>query len=401
MTERAFLTGNKATAYGAMYARVQVVAAYPITPQTTIVERIADLVAEGKMEAKYVKVESEHSAMAAAVAASNTGVRAFTATSSHGLALMHEVLMWAAGARTPVVLVNVNRAMGPPWSVWADHQDAMAERDSGVIQFWCENNQEIFDTIPMAFKVAENKDILLPAMINQDAFFLSHTSEPVQLPDQEVVDEFLPPYHGKYRLDVDDPKGFGSLVMPPQYMEFRAHMARSMNKAREIIKKVDREWEEITGRSYGGMMDLYRCEDAEFVLFGAGTMMSTAKDVVDELRKEGRKVGVARLRVFRPFPIDEIRYLADRVLALGVLDRTYTFGQGGPLFNEANAQMYNYNHRPPTKNYVIGVGGRDVQPKHIRSVFDDLEKVSKEGYGEEGEIHWWGLLDDDIPEVEK
>ena len=401
MTERMFLTGNKATAYGAMYARAQVIAAYPITPQTTIVERIADLISEGKMEAEYIKVESEHSAMAASMAASNTGVRAFTATSSHGLALMHEVLMWAAGARTPVVLVNVNRAMGPPWSVWADHQDAMAQRDTGLIQFWCENNQEIFDTISMAYKVTENEDILLPAMINQDAFYLSHTSEPVELPDQEDIDNFLPPYHGKYRLDVNDPKGFGSLIMPPQYMEFRAHMARSMDKARDVIKKVDKEWEEITGRSYGGMMDFYRCEDAEFVLFGAGTMMSTAKDVVDELRKEGRKVGIARLRVFRPFPIDEIRYLADRVNALGVLDRTYTFGRGGPLFNETNSQMYNYSNRPPTKNYVIGVGGRDVQPKHIRAVFDDLEKVSKEGYGDEGEIHWWGLLDGNTPEVEK
>lgn len=394
------LTGNKATAYGSMYARAQVIAAYPITPQTTIVERIADLIAEGRMDANYIMVESEHSAMAATVAASNTGVRAFTATSAHGLALMHEVLIWAAGARTPCVLVNVNRAMGPPWSVWADHQDAMAQRDTGLIQFWCENNQEIFDTVIMAYKVAENHDILLPAMINQDAFYLSHTSEPVDLPDQEVVDQYLPPMDPAFKLDVENPMGFGSLVMPPQYMEFRAHIARSMDKARDVIRKADKEWEEITGRSYGGMMDMYQCEDAEFILFGAGTMMSTAKDVVDELRAEGRKVGIARLRVFRPFPIDEVRYLADRAHAIGVLDRTYTFGQGGPLFNETNAQMYNYKNRPPTKNYVIGVGGRDVQPKHIRGVFDDLEKVAKEGYGEEGEIHWWGLLDGKTPEVE-
>ena len=395
------LTGNKATAYGAMYARAQVIAAYPITPQTTIVERIADLISEGRMHAKYVKVESEHSAMAASVAASNTGARAFTATSAHGLALMHEVLMWAAGARTPCVLVNVNRAMGPPWSVWADHQDAMAERDTGVIQFWCENNQEIFDTVIMAYKVAEDHDVMLPAMINQDAFYLSHTSEPVDLPDQEAVDGYLPPLDPMVKLDVEDPKGFGSLIMPPQYMEFRAHMARSMDNAREKIRKADREWEELTGRSYGGMMDMYRCEDAEFVLFGAGTMMSTAKDVVDELRKENRRVGIARLRVFRPFPVDEVRYLADRVHALGVMDRTYTFGRGGPLYNEVNGQLYNYSNRPSTKNYVIGVGGRDVRPKHIRALFDDLERVSKEGYGDEGEIHWWGLLDGTTPEVEK
>jgi len=395
------MAGNKATAYGAMLARAQVIAAYPITPQTTIVERIADLISEGKWDAKYVKVESEHSAMAASVAASNTGARAFTATSAHGLALMHEVLMWAAGARTPCVLVNVNRAMGPPWSVYADHQDAMAQRDTGIMQFWCENNQEILDTIILAYKVAEDPNVLLPAMINQDAFYLSHTSEPVDIPDQEIVDGFLPPFKAQIKLDVDNPQGFGSFIMPPQYMEFRAHMARGMDNAREIIRKADREWAELTGRSYGGMMDLYRCEDAEHILFGAGTMMSTAKDVVDALRKEGRKVGVARLRVFRPFPFEEVRYLADRAHAIGVLDRTFTFGQGGPLYNEVNGQLYNHRNRPPTKNYIVGVGGRDVRPKHIRGIFDDLARFEKEGYDHEGEVHWWGLLDGATPEVEQ
>jgi pyruvate/2-oxoacid:ferredoxin oxidoreductase alpha subunit len=397
---REIMSGNKATAYGAMLARAQVVAAYPITPQTTIVERIADLIAEGLWDAKYVMVESEHSAMAATVAASNTGARAFTATSSHGLALMHEVLMWAAGARTPCVLVNVNRAMGPPWSVYADHQDAMAERDTGVIQFWCENNQEILDTIIMAYKVAEDQDILLPVMVNQDAFYLSHTSEPVDIPDQKLVDSYLPPFRPKIILDVDDPKGYGSFIMPPQYMEFRAHMARSMDAARDKIRKADKEWAELTGRSYGGMMDMYRCEDAEHILFGAGTMMSTAKDVVDDLRKEGRKVGIARLRVFRPFPFEEVRYLADRACAIGVLDRTFTFGKGGPLYNEFNAQIYNHKNRPPTKNYIVGVGGRDVRQKHIRGLFNDLARFEKKGYGEEGEVHWWGLLDGNTPEVE-
>jgi pyruvate/2-oxoacid:ferredoxin oxidoreductase alpha subunit len=339
--------------------------------------------------------------MAASVAASNTGARAFTATSSHGLALMHEVLMWAAGARTPCVLVNVNRAMGPPWSVYADHQDAMAQRDTGIIQFWCENNQEILDTIIMAYRVAEDKGVLLPAMINQDAFYLSHTSEPVDIPDQGLVDGYLPPFVTDVKLDIDKPMGFGSFIMPPQYMEFRAHMARSMDQARDVIRKADKEWSEITGRSYGGMMDMYKCDDAEHILFGAGTMMSTAKDVVDDLRKEGRKVGIARLRVFRPFPFEEVRYLADRAHAIGILDRTFTFGKGGPLYNETNAQMYNHSNRPPTKNYIVGVGGRDVRPKHIRGIFDDLAKFEKDGYGKEGEVHWWGLLDGETPEVEQ
>jgi len=395
------MAGNKATAYGAMLARAQVIAAYPITPQTTIVERIADLIAEGRWAPKYVKVESEHSAMAACIAASNTGARAFTATSAHGLALMHEVLMWAAGARTPVVLVNVNRAMGPPWSVYADHQDAMAQRDTGIMQYWCENNQEILDTIIMAYKISEDKDVLLPALINQDAFYLSHTSEPVDIPDQEVVDGYLPGFETSVKLDIDAPKGFGSFIMPPQYMEFRAHMARAMEGAREKIIKADREWSEITGRSYGGMMDMYKCEDAELVLFGAGTMMSTAKDVVDELRKEGRKVGIARLRVFRPFPAIESRQLAKNARAIGVLDRTFTFGNGGPLFNEFNSALYNHGDRPPTKNYIVGVGGRDMRQKHIRGIFDDLERFSRNGYDHEGEVHWWGLLDGSTPEAEQ
>ena len=233
---RTTMTGNEACAWGALLANVDVVAAYPITPQTSIVEKIADFVSKGEMKSQFIKVESEHSAMAACIAASNTGTRTFTATSSHGLALMHELLMWAAGARLPIVMGNVNRSMGPPWSVWADHQDTMAQRDTGWMKFYCESNQEVLDTILMAYKTVENHDILIPAMIIEDAFILSHTSEAVDIPDQELVNKYLPAFNPAFKLDVDDPKGFGSLAMPDDYMEFRYNIGRAMEVLYIILK---------------------------------------------------------------------------------------------------------------------------------------------------------------------
>ncbi|RLF76695.1 MAG: pyruvate ferredoxin oxidoreductase [Thermoplasmata archaeon] len=395
---RMLLTGNKTTAYSAMRSRVQVVSAYPITPQTTIVEHIAEFIADGLMKAEYIQVESEHSAMAAAIAASNTGARAFTATSAHGLLLMHEMLHWATGARLPVVMVNVNRALGPPWSVWADHLDSISQRDTGWMQYYVENNQEIFDTVIMAYKVSERPDIMLPSMISQDAFYLSHTVEPVDIVEQEVVDNYLPPYDPPYRLDVNNPAGFGSLVMPNHYYEFRYKIAEAMEKAKKYIKEAAEEWYEITGRDYRGLLDCYRCEDADVVLFGAGTMMSTAKEVVDWMRAEGKKVGVARIRVFRPFPGEDVRKVADGAAAIGVMDRAYGFGRGGAFFNEVNSALYNHRNRPPTKNYIIGLGGRDVKPRHIRAIFNDLLKVKDEGL--DGEFRWFGLRRENMPEEE-
>ncbi|MDG6220339.1 MAG: pyruvate ferredoxin oxidoreductase, partial [Candidatus Thermoplasmatota archaeon] len=313
---REVITGNVASAYGAKLARAQVVAAYPITPQTTIVEKIADFVANGEMDTQYVKVESEHSAMAACIAASNTGARAYTASSSHGLLLMHEELIWASGARTPVVMSNVNRANGPPWSVWADHHDAMAQRDTGWMQVYAETNQEVLDTILMQYKVGEKRHIMLPSMVLEDAFILSHTMEPVDIPDQELVDSFLPKYDPEFKVEPGKPMGFGSLVMPELYMEFRYKIAKAMDDARDEMRKVHKEFEEVFGRKYE-MVDFYKCEDADAVLVIAGSVASTAKDVVDKMRKEGKKVGLARLRVFRPFPYEEFRWLGKNVSTIG------------------------------------------------------------------------------------
>ncbi len=381
------ITGNYASSYGAKLARAQVIAAYPITPQTTVVEKIAEFVASGEMDTQYIKVESEHSAMAACITASQTGARTFTATSAHGLTLMHEMLIWASGARTPVVMTNVNRAMAPPWSVWADHLDSVAQRDTGWIQYYCETNQEVLDTIITAYKVGESRDILLPSFLTLDAFYLSHTYETVDIPDQEAVDKFLPSFDPPYKLDVNDPHLFGSLSFPHQfYMEWRYQIAMAMEKAREKILEIDKAFEETFGRSHGGLLDLYRCDDAEVVLIAAGTMASTIRAVVDQYRENGEKIGLARLRVFRPFPAKEVRELAEKVEVIGVLDRSYSFGHGGAFYAETGGALYNCPDKPILKNYVVGIGGRDVTPKTVEGIIDNALKIKEKGLDKE--IEW-------------
>jgi 2-oxoisovalerate ferredoxin oxidoreductase alpha subunit len=381
------ITGNYASSYGAKLARAQVIAAYPITPQTTVVEKIAEFVASGEMDTQYIMVESEHSAMAACITASQTGARAFTATSAHGLTLMHEMLIWASGARTPVVMTNINRAMAPPWSVWADHLDSVAQRDTGWIQYYCESNQEVLDTIITAYKVSESREILLPSMLTLDAFYLSHTYETVDIPDQEEVDKFLPSFDPPYKFDVEDPHLFGSLSFPHQfYMEWRYQIAESMNKARNKILEVDAEFQKTFGRSHGGLLDLYRCDGADVVLIAAGTMASTIREVVDQYREKGEKVGLARLRVFRPFPAKEVRELAEKVDVIGVLDRSYSFGHGGAFYAETGGALYQSPEKPILKNYVVGIGGRDVTPKTVEGILDNALKIKDKGLDKE--IEW-------------
>ena len=392
------VTGNYAAAYAALLARVDVIAAYPITPQTFIVEHLSEFVNDGELDAEFIPVESEHSAMAACIAASNTGVRTFTATSSHGLLLMHELLGWATGARTPIVMVNVNRANGPPWSVWADHLDSIMQRDTGWIQFFAENNQEVLDSMMICYKVSEDPDVLLPSMVSEDAFYLSHTAEPVDIPEQAQVDAWLPKFKPVFKLDVDNPKGFGSLVMPPNYMEFRYKIAQAMDTARDRIRKATKDFANEFGRDYGGLLDLYHTDDADMVLVAAGSNASTCREVVDGLRAEGKKVGLARLRTFRPFPYEEIRELAQGAKAIGVLDRAYAFGHCGPFMSEITGALYNTDIRIPIKNYIIGLGGRDVRPKHLRAIYRNLEKVASEGVDQE--CKWFGLIDGNTPEEE-
>jgi len=383
---RMVMTGNYASAYGAKLARAEVIAAYPITPQTSIVEKLAEFVATGELKAKFIPVESEHSAMAACIAAQTAGARTYTATSSHGLTLMHEVLMWASGARLPIVMTNVSRAMAPPWSVWVDHMDSIAQRDTGWLQFFCQSNQEVLDTIIMAYKVCESAGVMLPAMIIEDAFILSHTSEPVDVPEQQLVDSFLPAYSPDLKIEVGKAYGFGSLVKPDQYMEFRYKAMLAMKEAHDRILRVEQEFKHVFGREHGGLLERYRCEDAETVLVTAGSVAGTAKDVVDALRANGQRVGLARIRVFRPFPHDEIRSLASKLEGIAVLDRSYTFGAAGAMFTEVKASVYSCQKRPVMKNYIAGLGGRDITPKILERIFEDIQVIAKRGA--EDEVEW-------------
>lgn len=369
------LSGNEAAAYGAMLARAEVISAYPITPQTKIVEKIADLIADGRFKTEFIKVESEHSAMAACISASLVGARTFTATSSQGLLLMHEMLHWASGSRTPVVMVNINRAVAPPWSVWADQTDSIAQRDTGWIQYYCESCQEVVDTIMQAYRVCEDPRVLLPAMLSEDAFFLSHTSEIVDLPPQEELDAFLGTYEPDVRLDIDNPRSFGSLSMPHQwYPEFRYKIQEGMEHAVEAIERVDREYGSLFGRSYGGLLDLYRCEDADTVIVAAGSMCSTIRAAIEELRSEGVKVGMARIRVFRPFPTEAFRALAKDVRSLVVLDRSFSMGSEGAFFSEVKAALYPLSDRPDVRGFAVGIGGRDITIETIRSIITDSQR---------------------------
>lgn len=379
------IEGSHASSYAVELARVQVISAYPITPQTGVVEKLSEIVASKKLNARFIKVESEHSAMAACIGASAAGARAFTATSSQGLALMHELLHWAAGSRLPIVMVNVNRAMAPPWSIYADQTDSLSQRDTGWMQFYCESNQEVLDTVLQAYKIAES--VYLPCMINLDAFFLSHTSEPVALPKQSLVDEFLPPYDPPFRLDPDNPHAFGGLVGPDGYMELRYKIHQAMEEARVKIKEVDDEYGEKFGRSYGGLVEGYETDDSEIVLATAGTAASTARIVVDDLRARGSPVGLLKIRAFRPFPVDEVRSLARHVKKIGVLDRNFSFGATGIFYQEIKAALYNAEHRPPVFGFVVGLGGRDITPAVIEELFDHLMKNNVP----ESESIWIGL----------
>ncbi len=361
------MTGNKAVAYGAKLSRVQVIAAYPITPQTTIIEYLADFCARGELKAEFIKVESEHSALAACVGASATGARAFTATSGQGLLLMHEIIHWAAGARLPIVLANVNRAVAPGWSIWTEQNDSLSQRDTGWMQFYVESNQEALDTVIQAYKTAEK--VSLPAMVVLDAFVLSHTSEIVDVPPQEMVDEYLPPYQPQYKLDVDDPRAFGGLVFPADWTELRYKIQEAHQKAIEVAKEADREYGELFGRSYG-LLEKYPQDEAEVILVTSGTVTSTARDVIDQWREQGRKVSLLKVRLFRPFPIQEVRKALEGAEKVAVIDRNISFGHGGIFAQEIKSALYNSPHRPVLFSFIAGLGGRDITPATVEKVLN-------------------------------
>lgn len=377
------IEGTHAASYAAKLARVEVVAAYPITPSSSVVELLSEMCAKGELRARFIKVESEHSAMASCVGASAAGARAFTATSSHGLALMHEMLHWAAGGRLPIVMVNVNRAMGPPWTIWADQTDSLSQRDTGWMQYYCESNQEVLDSVLMAYKVSET--VRMPTMLNLDAFFLSHTCEPVDIPAQEDVDAFLPPWKPDLKIDPDDPKTFGGLATAEYYMELRYMMEEAMDQARGVILEVAREFEKRFGRRYD-LIEPFMTDGAEILLITSGTATSTARIAVADMRKRGFPVGLLKMRVFRPFPANEVRELVAGVPKVAVIDRNICFGVGGIFCQEVKAALCNLETRPAVYGYVAGLGGRDITPE----VIEDIITSTLEAAGPESDIIWIG-----------
>lgn len=365
----AIMTGNEAVAMGVKLARVKFISAYPITPQTTIVEKLADMVADRELDSRYVEVESEHSAMAAVLASELTGVRSYTATSSHGLLYMHEMLHWVAGQRLPLVMSVVNRAIGPPWNIWGDQSDTMNQKDTGWLQVYCESNQEALDTIIMGYKISENTDVMLPLMSMEDAFILSHTSEPVNVPEQKLVNQFLPDLDLSFRIDVDNPKGYGSYSTPDgPFMELKKDMRNSMHAARKVIEKVTAEFSETFGRDYSGLIEEFMMEDAEYALIASGTLASSGKYVVKQLREKGHKVGLIRMRFFRPFPDEEIRKAVKGLRAVGTLDRSLAFGTGGNTYVEVATSLYGKSD-VAIYGFTAGLGGRDVKIEDFEEMF--------------------------------
>jgi pyruvate/2-oxoacid:ferredoxin oxidoreductase alpha subunit len=356
-------TGNEAVAWAVARAGAEVVAAYPITPQTTIIEHLAALVQKGISRAEYVPVESEHSALAACIGAAHAGARAFTATSGQGLALMHELVHWAAGARLPIVLVDVNRAMAPPWSIWTDQNDSLSQRDTGWIQLYCEDAQELFDAVVQAFALAPR--VSLPVMVVADAFFLSHTAEPISIPDPGELDGLIPEWRAPWRIEPDRPKAVGALAQPAEYERMRRALADAHDRALREIEALRAEWYRRFRRG-AGLLERYRCGDADEIVLASGTVAGTARAAVDALRARGRRTGLVKVRAFRPFPAVALREALGGARRVAVLDRNCSYGASGIFCQELRAALHGVEGAPAVHGFVAGMGGRDVTPARIQ-----------------------------------
>lgn len=386
------LNGNEAVAYVVKQADVDVVAAYPITPQTIIVERLGEYVAKGEVNMEFICVESEHSALSACLAASAMGARVFTASASAGLALMHEILYVTSGCRAPVVMAVVNRTFSSPANIHCEHTDSMVERDSSWIQMYVENSQEAYDSMIQAFRIAEHPDIMLPIMVCLDGFTLSHTLENVRVLPDDAVRNFVgnrefplvTNHRGKtvpFKLDFENPITIGSLDLQDYYFEHKRQQEEAMGKALEIIQRINEEYARMSGRRYGdGFLDAYKLEDAEIAAVCVGSTAGTVKAVVDDLRAEGVKAGVLRIRTFRPLPVEGIVRVLENVKAVAVMDRSISYGgQGGPVFHEVHHALYDTSNRPQVVNYIYGIGGRDTSPSQIRKIYEELGEILEAG----------------------
>jgi 2-oxoisovalerate ferredoxin oxidoreductase alpha subunit len=371
------MSANYAVARAVVSARVEVVAAYPITPATTVPEQIALL---NTFKGQFIRVESEHSAMFACIGASSTGARAFTATSSNGLLLMDEGLHWAAGARLPIVLNNVNRSVSPSWNIHVTHDDSYSKRDTGWIQFYVASVDELYHTVIQSFKLAEDERVLMPVMVNSDGFVLSHTVSPFDYLEPEEVDKFLPPYTPPHWvMDPEHPVSHGNMVFPENYTEFRSMMHEGTKNALPVYEEIEKKYKKLFGKYFGGPIDCYKCDDADVVFTSQGSVGAEAKDAIDELREEGYKVGNGRIRMIRPFPVDKIQELGSKVKAFASFDRGVSYGFGGPVANDIRSTLYHAKHRPIIKSYIGGLGGRDMTISDIKAVILDTYKAVESG----------------------
>lgn len=366
-------------------ASIDVTSAYPITPQTHIVERIAQLIADGELDAEYIPVESEHSAMSGCLGASAVGARTFTATAGQGLELMHEVLYVASGMRLPIVMAVCNRSLSAPLSIWGDHSDVMAVRDTGWIQIFAENAQQAFDLTLCAFRIAEDPLVLLPTMVHIDGFHLSHVIEPILLPELEEVNKFLPKFHPRYTLNPNKPLTMGDFATPDLYTETKKYQDEALRNSMKVILQAWRGFGELFGRDYLPV-EMYRTEDADVLLLTMGSFSEVAMEAIDELREAGEKVGLVRLRLWRPFPFHEFRRAVTQAKLLIVLDRAISFGGPGPVCSEVKAALYHLKKKPQIIGFIGGLGGRDISVEGFRDMIHRGMDKAEQGKFEEFEI---------------
>ena len=376
-----------AVSHAVQLARAEAIAAYPITPQTHIVEHLATMVANGDLDAEFVNVESEHSAMSACIGMSATGARTYTATSSQGLALMNEILFIASALRLPIAMTVANRALSGPLSIWNDHGDIMAARDIGWIQVFVENGQEAFDHSVMAFKIAENHKVLLPTIINMDGFILTHVVEAMEFLDQETIDKFLPAYHPRFRLDPHQPVTMGAFAMPEIYTEMKMAHQMALTESYGHILKVWKEWGDLTGRRYQPV-ERYKTEGAKILLLTMGCLSEVAEVAVDEMREAGEEVGLLKLRLWRPFPFADLRAAVAGAELLIVIDRALSLGGAAPpVLAEVRSAFYAQPQRPQTASFVIGLGGRDVAPPAFKEIVAQARAEAQTGPTQEFHIY--------------
>jgi pyruvate ferredoxin oxidoreductase alpha subunit len=379
MGKRLAVTGNQAIAEAMRQINPDVCAAYPITPSTEVMQRFASFVADGKVDTELVTVESEHSAMSACIGASAAGGRVMTATSSQGLALMWEMLHIASGMRLPVVMTLVNRALSAPINIHGDHSDGMGARDCGWIQLWSENAQEAYDNLIQAIRIAEHDDVRLPAMVCLDGFIISHSIESMEFLSDDVVKEFIGDFKAKNPLlDVNNPVTYGPLVLPDYFMEFKRQQHEAMLKAKDVVLQVAKEFEKVSGRGYG-LFETYRLDDAEIAIVVLNSAAGTCKDVVDEYRDRGVKVGLLKPRLFRPFPYDEVATALSSAKVIGVLDRAESVGGFGPVYMEIASAMMSNGSNPIMIDKIYGLGGRDFMPEHAAQLIDELKEILDTG----------------------